>query len=262
MLRVYFTYPRERVGFVAALAGLKVGRVVVQFLPRFPQQLRLVFHLDGRAPKNTEPNDGKNQRTGQGIQNDFFDGAAAGNARDEHADKGGPGDPPTPVKNGPGIHESGGAGVLLPGFRSTQPVRAAAFAVTQLRKGVRVPAQLRHGVLEVIPGGLHHVVHVETRVPKKERDGQNKDTAKKGQLGNEFDAHVQPRQKRGGRDQSNAGRRRRRWWRQQSQHKKKHNNKNNGHQGKKQSVPFAPSYLDTGTLKHQTNSTVRPLTPK
>tara|TARA_B110000090_G_scaffold195315_1_gene231292 strand:- start:214 stop:390 length:177 start_codon:yes stop_codon:yes gene_type:complete len=44
---------------------------------------------------------------------------------------------------------------------------------------------------------------------------------------------------------------------------KKHNNKNNGHQGKKQSVPFAPSYLDTGTLKHQTNtSTVRPLTPK
>jgi hypothetical protein len=43
----------------------------------------------------------------------------------------------------------------------------------------------------------------------------------------------------------------------------KHNNKNNGHQGKKQSVPFAPSYLDTGTLKHQTNTgTVRPLTPK
>lgn len=66
-----------------------------------PDGLADLFQVDGGAAEDGEPHEADCRRHQHHADEEFTDGAAAGNAGQEHADEGAPGDPPRPVEDGP-----------------------------------------------------------------------------------------------------------------------------------------------------------------
>lgn len=64
----------------------------------------------GQRPENAVPQDGDERWQEYDVERKLPDGAAAGNPRNENADKGSPGNPPGPVEEGPVLDPLVGVG--------------------------------------------------------------------------------------------------------------------------------------------------------
>ena len=70
-------------------------------IPIAPNGCALLFQVDGGAAKNSEPHETHRGGNQHDPNEEFADGATAGNTGQEHADERAPGNPPCPVENGP-----------------------------------------------------------------------------------------------------------------------------------------------------------------
>ena len=68
--------------------------------------------MDGVTAEDDQPDKGQQRRYQQHTEDEFAQGAALGDARDEQPDEGSPGEPPAPVEDGPGLLPFAGTGLL------------------------------------------------------------------------------------------------------------------------------------------------------
>mmetsp|Transcript_15271 Transcript_15271/g.34633 ORF Transcript_15271/g.34633 Transcript_15271/m.34633 type:complete len:304 (-) Transcript_15271:34-945(-) len=159
----------------------EVARAVEKRPAHAGEELCLAVHADGRGAKGAEPDQGIEERHREDVGNNVANGAAPGDARQEGAHKGRPGDPPAPVKDGPPVHPCGSG---------TLAVVGCALSFGELRKGIREEANLDE-VLDVVPEALHHhVQQVPGRVQEEDR-AQQEVTQEEGRLRHGLDAVVE-----------------------------------------------------------------------
>ena len=65
------------------------------------------MHLDPERAEDGEVEETEQYGRDERTLDELADGSAARNSGDEHADERRPGDPPTPVEDGPIVHEIG-----------------------------------------------------------------------------------------------------------------------------------------------------------
>ncbi|MNN02689.1 hypothetical protein D3C81_1153570 [compost metagenome] len=123
-------------------------------------------HVDGRVAEYRHPQQGEAGGDEEDAADELADGAAAGDAREEQADEGRPGQPPAPVKDGPAADPVGGfVGIEVEGLAD------------DLRQ---VAAGVLHEGLQQVHGGAEHQ-------HQQEEDGGQRQV----QLGQAADALVQ-----------------------------------------------------------------------
>ena len=70
-------------------------------------------HVQGGVTEEGHPHQDEQEREGQGAEDELAQGAAAGDAGQEEADEGSPGNPPGPEEEGPGLHPGIHGGLVI-----------------------------------------------------------------------------------------------------------------------------------------------------
>ena len=70
-------------------------------------------HVQGGITEEGHPHQDEQEREGQGAKDELAQGAAAGDAGQEEADEGSPGNPPCPEEEGPGLHPGIHVGLVI-----------------------------------------------------------------------------------------------------------------------------------------------------
>ena len=194
-------------------------------------EFRHALHLDAERTESRQVEETESDRRDECALDHLPDSSSAGNSRDEHADEWGPRDPPSPVEDGPVVHElvrrsfaphlvqlrfcqtvtSGcinSIGDSIRGARLTPckilPRVALPGCVTseyggEHGPGIAIPADLRHP-LHVVAKRLHERVEQEEGTVSSVQTSQEDETNPEGNLREYSDAILKTKDNGGARD--------------------------------------------------------------